>query len=948
MGRALLVASLAAAVLGAAAIVVVPRLHRAPARSVKRMTGVADDRHRGPGIHRARPAELAETDRVSRVESAKLLARHRSKLASVPATTWVNMGPTDAPQEVNYFTIASVDSGRPNSIVVDPRDPDVVYMAVSGGGVWKSFDFQAAAGATWAPTMDTLPNLAVGALALDPDHPDTLYVGAGDFVDTSGDTMQKSTDGGGTWGDPVVLPGVASVRQIGVRGDQVLVATDAGLFASADAGATYTLVDLPNTGGTALVESIWSIVPVGTGWVAAGVTACAPGGAPPFVYFGFDPDPASCPAGNNAALWHSADGLAWTLAATPPLLGTGRTTLAASGTTVYAMVGAVGGNRTVGYWRSTDAGTTYVDASGALANPTTSDASCADLDIGHDQSWYNQAITVDPTNPDHVLVGGNLCGMRTLNGTAAAPTWELVSYWLPGTASGETANGRLPYVHADWHTATSVAINGQVTTFAGTDGGVFTSTNLFTSATAAESVTWTHHNKGLVTHLLYSVASGDPASGDPFVAFTGLQDNGTRFRGDPANPSAFNQPTGGDGIGVAVHHSTAGTTYWASYEFGRIFCKPAEVDCSTEVPEAADDTVVHWHSPPAAAPTSMEPTSMDDDEIDERMRARAKRAGEDMEPFFIHYADVETDTAGQSVLTHTDEQVFVSTADGSGGFTFVPISQDLTNDPTGSGFVSVTASRVTPGLYGAAGATSGAPFYVTTAGTTQTPWTAASGVFATGSARLTGASSIDFPPTLPAGVPPGQVFVGAFTGVMTDGNPPPADKGHLWRTTDGGHTWQSIVGADPAHRLPNVAVFVVKYDPVTATTLYAGTQIGVYITVDDGVTWDRMGDDFPMVPVRDMYVAKNQDFIRVATYGRGMWEIYPSAAANHGAPGNGDFDRNLAIDWIDLGAMSARLGETPTTTTAPLYSWILDIGGTLQAIEDTDLAALIAKFGGHP
>jgi hypothetical protein len=84
-----------------------------------------------------------------------------------------------------------------------------------------------------------------------------------------------------------------------------------------------------------------------------------------------------------------------------------------------------------------------------------------------------------------------------------------------------------------------------------------------------------------------------------------------------------------------------------------------------------------------------------------------------------------------------------------------------------------------------------------------------------------------------------------------------------------------------------------------------------------------------------------------------MWEIYPSSAANHGAPGNGDYDRNLVIDWRDLGAMSARLGETPTVIAPPLYSWILDITGgesgpPVQAIEDDDLQALLAKFGGHP
>ncbi len=931
-------------------------------RAAPRTRPTPDDRHKGPGIHRAGPAELAVLDRVAHDEAVKIRARHAVKAASVPATTWVNLGPTSAPTEVNFYTIAGVDSGRPNSIVVDPRDGNVVYMAVSGGGVWKSFDFLSAAGPTWAPTMDTQPNLAIGALALDANSPDTLYVGNGDFVDTSGDTVLKSTDGGGTWSDPVKLAGtypngvvttVTSVRQIGVAGPRVLAATDAGLFVSTDGGATFQLVDLPNTGGALLAESVWSVVSTGgNSWVAAGVTACSPGAPPPPVFGGTDVDPTACPAGNNAALWQSPDGVAWTLAgATPPLAGTGRLTLGVGAATtpattvVYGMVGAVDGSKTVGFWRSMDGGATYADMGGTLANPTLAaqDTSCVDLDIGHDQSWYNQAIVVDPTNSDHVLVGGNLCGMRTLNGTAAAPTWELVAHWLPGPDFGQTANGGLPYVHADWHTTTSVVANGQVTIFAGTDGGIFTSPDVFAGG-QAEKTTWTHHNNGLVTHLMYSVASGDPASGDPFVALSGLQDNGTRFRADPAHPSNFNMPIGGDGIGTSVHHSTAGTVYWASVEFARAFCKPAEVDCSVEDPQATDDALIHWHTP--ASPVGM---SMDDDEVSERMKARAKLSGDDEEPFFEHYADVETDTAGESVLSHTDEQVFVTTPSAD-GFVLTAISQDLTGDASGAGFASVTASRSVPGLYGAAGIVSAQPFYVSTTGNTKSVWKVAKPVLPDGVNRLTGAASIDFPP---GGT--GTVFIGAFTGTMNDAarTPPPDDKGHLWRTTDGGQTWSSIVGADPAHRLPNVEVYVVKYDPVTATTIYAGTQLGVYLSLDDGTTWDRMGDDFPIVPARDLYVAKNQDFIRVATYGRGMWEIYPSAAANQGAPGNGDFDRNLVLDWIDLGAMAARLGETPATTTAPLYSWILDMTGAgsdppLQAITDDDLNALLAKLGGHP
>jgi hypothetical protein len=209
---------------------------------------------------------------------------------------------------------------------------------------------------------------------------------------------------------------------------------------------------------------------------------------------------------------------------------------------------------------------------------------------------------------------------------------------------------------------------------------------------------------------------------------------------------------------------------------------------------------------------------------------------------------------------------------------------------------------------------------------------------------------------LPPGVQPGQIMIGGFTSTLNDAarTPPPDDKGRLYRSTDGGQTWTSIVGADPAHRLPNIPVYVVKYDPVTPTTIYAGTDLGVYFTTNDGATWDRMGEGLPVVPVRDIYVAKNQDFIRIATYGRGLWEIYPSATANQGTPGNGDFDRSQGFDWVDLGALSARLGTTPVNTAPPLYTWILDLVGSagvadpVQQIDDADLTALLAEFGGHP
>ncbi|MGZ3429200.1 MAG: hypothetical protein ACXVCV_21260, partial [Polyangia bacterium] len=103
------------------------------------------------------------------------------------------------------------------------------------------------------------------------------------------------------------------------------------------------------------------------------------------------------------------------------------------------------------------------------------------------------------------------------------------------------------------------------------------------------------------------------------------------------------------------------------------------------------------------------------------------------------------------------------------------------------------------------------------------------------------------------------------------------------------------------------------------------------------------------VRVTEIRIAKNSGLMRVGTYGRGLWEIYPNATAATGVRGDGDWDRNLAIDFLDLGAMASRLGDTPATAAQPYYDWHLDVvGTTANSIAEDDLTALVGKFGSHP
>jgi hypothetical protein len=223
-----------------------------------------------------------------------------------------------------------------------------------------------------------------------------------------------------------------------------------------------------------------------------------------------------------------------------------------------------------------------------------------------------------------------------------------------------------------------------------------------------------------------------------------------------------------------------------------------------------------------------------------------------------------------------------------------------------------------------------------------------------GTTVLRSASTIAFPAVTPPGKNDGDVYVGASQAwTLDDDSLVPDTMGHIFKTVDGGATFTPLHGNGIGQDLPNVPIYVVRYDPGDASgnVLYAGTSVGAYRTVDGGQTWQRFGNGLPFVDVSDMFVSRNSSLVRVATYGRGVWEIYPSSGAEHGVNGNGDFDLNGVLDWADLGAMASRVGTDPTTTVWPTYSWIDDMvtgSPAVSAIRDDDLNAFLAAFGGHP
>ncbi|MEI7704060.1 MAG: hypothetical protein WCK73_05640 [Deltaproteobacteria bacterium] len=892
--------------------------------------------------------------------------------APVAGESWVSLGPTDARFQWNSSYYLQVDSGRATRILVDPRDPNVVYVATTGGGVWKTFDFETAApNPTWQPITETIGNLAVGAMGLDPSNPDTIYLATGDPYDTFGTFVLKSVDGGGTWSAPIKLkasyPASAgglvaeplSSRDLKVDPKDpnvVFVTTDVGLFRSADAGASFALVDLPNSGPVQLAEATWDIVYLGavgsrSRWILSGICACDPGKLPPWAKQSAQAgkknpmDFSTCTYGTPGELWTSSDsGVTWA-----PIKQTnvGLVRLAAGPTTnpattvVYALKSTLDGKATLGVFRSPNGGADWVGPVGTLVNPTipvkkdpvppetksTSSNDCPDMNLGHDQSWFDLSIAVDPANADQVIAGGSLCGVRTLNGTDWNPTWENVSHWLP-FYGGDTAAGRLPYVHADYQATLVSRVGGRLRTFAGTDGGVFSSTNLFNANTVPTDVVWNFHNRGMVTHLCYSVGSGDPATGNPFVVLTGLQDNGVRYRDSTLNPSTFNQVLGGDGIGAAVNTGTGGQFYWVAQQYEHLFCKPEKDDC--------------WAG---GSWTKSNPPLIDTGNPDE----------EDTQPFFIRYSPIQTDPTGAQFLSHTSYAVYRSgyiddPKDPKPTWEAKPLYKTYFSSDNFADIYTVYASQNIVGLYGVAAG--GWVAWTSDAGKTWNP----SEMLGVGKQVVAQATSIVFPPVTPTGVDPGMVFLAASKAwLLTDGaTPVPPTVGHLFRSVNGGSTFEPFHGNGTGWDLPNVPVYVVRYDPgdPSSNTIYVGTALGMYRTVDGGSTWRRYGIGLPMVAVNDIYISRNQSLIRVSTFGRGIWEIYPNSTAPQGALGDGDFDRNGRIDWADIAALASRLETTPANSVWPTYNWNLDLSSTssypTSVIDETDLTALMAKFGDHP
>lgn len=362
------------------------------------------------------------------------------------------------------------NAGRMTAIAVHPSRRQVVYAAGASGGLWKSEDFCR----TWMSLADDQPVLSYGALAIDPQNPDVVYAGTGEphyaFDCFPGVGLLRTRNGGLTWDllGTNLFAGHSFSRIIchPRRSGFIYASTTGGVYRSTDGGGTWVRLLSGATSDLVMDPRFPDTLIAGLG---------VPWGSP------------------LNGLYKTRDaGQHWErLTQDLPQSGwpVGRVQMdicRAFPNVVYASIYGSYGYLT-GIYKSTDFGDTWL----RLPNAP---------DYGGGQGWYDNYLSVSPSNPNVVFAGGTSTH-RTLDGGAS---------WEDNTRSYSGGP-----VHPDHHTMTFDP-NDTQTVYMGGDGGIFRSRDL--------GATWESVSAGLGTVQFQHV---DVHPTDGKIAYGGTQDNGT-------------------------------------------------------------------------------------------------------------------------------------------------------------------------------------------------------------------------------------------------------------------------------------------------------------------------------------------------------------------------------------------------------------------------------------
>jgi len=699
--------------------------------------------------------------------------------------------------------------GRTRAILIDPNSPQIMYAAGVAGGVWKSTN----GGGSWTATGDTMLNMAVSSMAMDPFDSQTIYAGTGEGF-LNGDGVRglgifKTTDGGATWNqldgtvtgvptgafhyvnDIVISPGDAR---------RIYAATRFGVWRSVDSGASWQIVlSNPLNDSTNPTNS-----PTIVGCTDLAIRSDRPTSEVLLAAFGsFSPD----------GLYLTANGGdSWSRIGTPndlQVINQGRMSLAIAPSDNDIMyvgmadngLGAPAGTL-VDVFLSTDGGISWegrVNFSSTGINPWLY-SNLGILWCGggslFSQGWYDNVIAVDPLNPAMVWVGG----VDLFRSDDGGQNFRIASYWFldPTSARHVHADHHALVFHPDYDGAANQTL------YSGSDGGIARTDNArgttsldqcFTSPQGINAVRWMSLDNGYGTHQFYH---GDSAKGQ-ITFIGGAQDNGTN-RVDSVNmPNSWREILGGDGGYVAISPTNPGIVYAETQNFPTIHLQVNGGTFQLSVIGITDSD------------------------------------GLFITPFAMDQVDPDTlYTGGRRPWRTTNG---ASSWSRIGGF--------LADSGRISAIGISTARRNTVYL----GYSNGRVFRTYNATGTSPAWTEVSGGLPDGFI-----SSLTVSPANDS-----KVYC-TFSTFGVD---------HVFKSTDAGITWTSIDGVSQA-QVPDIPAHWIEARPCDPDTLFLGTELGVFVSEDDGGTWQPANDNFPHTVVETLDF-QSDDALVAFTHGRGAF-----------------------------------------------------------------------------
>ena len=441
--------------------------------------------------------------------------------------TWTSIGPNNV-------------GGRSLFVVVHPVDTATIFIGSASGGLWKSTIGGVGASA-WTLINTGFPTSAVSSIAIDSTNPNVMYIGTGEnygyqFSNYGLDNrvtrgmygigILKTTNGGTTWTKALDWSynnerGVWRVLINPKNSNVLYAATSEGVYKSVNAGTAWTQVLNYQMAMDLLINPVdTSILYVSIGDLSNNVPNA------------------------NVGLYKTTNGgTIWTkMAGGLPSTWSGKATLQmykGNPSYLYANI-ANDVTSYVGYYRTTDAGTTWT--LGSTSVPSSN------------QGWYNQGHIVKSNDPNSILVG-TLNVEKSTNGGTSFTTKSDWSAWNTGATPPGQPEGPSNFVHADVHYYASNPKDPNKI-YITADGGLYRSNDF--------GETFYSCNGGYVTSQFY--ASLGNAFNDSVVCVGGLQDNRSVFY---QGTTAWYKTFEGDGCCSQVNSQNK-TIVYTEYTYGSI------------------------------------------------------------------------------------------------------------------------------------------------------------------------------------------------------------------------------------------------------------------------------------------------------------------------------------------------------------------------------------------